>query len=71
MIIAYTFVRELANKIVDDKRPGDFNQAMMELGATICTPKSPQCTKCPVQKICKAYARVGLIYFNRTNFCWY
>jgi len=49
---------ELANTIVDDKRPGDFNQAMMELGATICTPKSPDCTKCPLNNICKAYARV-------------
>jgi A/G-specific adenine glycosylase len=33
---------------------GDWNQAMMELGATICTPKAPQCLHCPVAKFCKA-----------------
>lgn len=34
--------------------PGDWNQAMMELGATVCTPKSPQCGECPVEKWCRA-----------------
>ena len=38
---------ERAQALLDPKRPGDFNQAMMELGATICTPKSPQCLLCP------------------------
>jgi A/G-specific adenine glycosylase len=33
---------------------GDWNQAMMELGATVCTPKSPQCGECPVEKWCRA-----------------
>ena len=33
------YLWKLADKIVDDDRPGDFNQAMMELGATVCTPK--------------------------------
>lgn len=37
------------------KRPGDFNQALMELGATVCTPKSPKCSECPIQNICRAY----------------
>ena len=32
--------------------PGDFNQAMMELGATVCTPKSPACTRCPLARAC-------------------
>lgn len=36
-------------------RPGDFNQAMMELGATICKPQNPQCMTCPIQSFCKAY----------------
>ncbi|ESP00360.1 hypothetical protein LOTGIDRAFT_55450, partial [Lottia gigantea] len=43
-----------ANKLVPADRPGDFNQSMMELGATICTPKSPSCSTCPVQSFCKA-----------------
>src|SRR6202049_4537333 len=33
---------------------GDWNQAMMELGATVCTPKSPRCGECPVEKWCRA-----------------
>ena len=48
----------LANTTVDSKRPGDFNQGLMELGATVCTPKAPQCGKCPVRGFCKAYAQV-------------
>src|ERR1700730_6175523 len=34
--------------------PGEWNQAMMELGATVCTPKSPRCDECPVEKLCRA-----------------
>jgi A/G-specific adenine glycosylase len=41
-----------ANELLSRTRPGDFNQAMMELGATICTPKAPQCSACPVAKFC-------------------
>ncbi len=37
------------------KRPGAFNQAMMELGALVCKPKSPQCLLCPVSAFCRAY----------------
>jgi A/G-specific adenine glycosylase len=42
------------------KSPGDFNQAIMELGATICTKLKPVCTICPVRSTCQA-ARLGLI----------
>lgn len=35
-------------------QPGDFNQAMMELGAIVCTPKSPKCSSCPLELNCKA-----------------
>ncbi|MEX0770212.1 MAG: A/G-specific adenine glycosylase [Balneolaceae bacterium] len=37
-------IQELADDILSEKRPGDFNQAMMELGATVCTPANPDCT---------------------------
>ncbi|XP_060085975.1 adenine DNA glycosylase-like [Ylistrum balloti] len=47
-----------ANSVVDPERPGDFNQGMMELGATVCTPKSPSCDSCPVKHICLAYSQV-------------
>lgn len=42
----------IAESLVSRTRPGDFNQAMMELGATICTPKAPQCGACPVSRFC-------------------
>ncbi|XP_026160854.1 adenine DNA glycosylase [Mastacembelus armatus] len=48
----------LANMLVDPERPGDFNQAMMELGARVCTPKGPLCSQCPVQSHCHSYHRV-------------
>jgi len=41
-----------AGGLLDPKRPGDFNQAMMELGATVCTPRSPACLACPVIEMC-------------------
>ncbi|XP_077441015.1 adenine DNA glycosylase isoform X1 [Vanacampus margaritifer] len=48
----------LANTLVDPKRPGDFNQAMMELGARVCTPKGPLCQQCPVRLQCHSYRKV-------------
>merc|ERR1712029_216302 len=44
-----------ANDLVDPDRPGDFNQALMELGATVCTPKNPNCNKCPLKVQCLAF----------------
>ncbi|HKD86264.1 MAG TPA: A/G-specific adenine glycosylase [Terriglobales bacterium] len=43
---------QLAQALLDRKRPGDFNQATMELGATVCTPRAPQCLVCPLQRFC-------------------
>jgi A/G-specific adenine glycosylase len=45
---------EEAGRLLDRQRPGDFNQAMMELGATICLPRNPDCGRCPVEKFCAA-----------------
>jgi A/G-specific adenine glycosylase len=45
---------EEAQRLLDPLHPGDFNQAMMELGATICVPRSPDCPKCPVSRFCAA-----------------
>jgi len=42
-----------ANDVLDARRPGDFNQAMMELGATVCLPRGPLCTTCPVVQLCR------------------
>ncbi|KAK9281339.1 hypothetical protein L1049_004239 [Liquidambar formosana] len=44
----------LAGQLVDPCRPGDFNQALMELGATVCSPLSPKCSFCPVSGQCRA-----------------
>ncbi|XP_025909411.1 adenine DNA glycosylase, partial [Nothoprocta perdicaria] len=49
---------DMANVLVDRSRPGDFNQALMELGATVCVPKAPLCAECPVKQHCHARRRV-------------
>jgi A/G-specific adenine glycosylase len=41
-----------AGRLLDAQRPGDFNQSMMELGATVCLPRRPLCLQCPVQPFC-------------------
>ena len=46
--------RALAASLVDPQRPGDHNQAVMELGATVCTPRKPRCAECPVRSRCVA-----------------
>jgi A/G-specific adenine glycosylase len=45
-----------AQRLLDPRRAGDFNQAMMELGATICVPRAPRCAACPVERFCAARA---------------
>ena len=46
---------QLADTLVHTKHPGQFNEAMMELGALVCTPSNPQCSSCPLIKFCKAF----------------
>lgn len=48
---------EAMRKIIDEKYPGEFNQAMMDLGSAICTPTSPKCEACPIQAFCLANKR--------------
>jgi len=52
-------LQESANALLDPKSPGDWNQAVMELGATLCTPQAPQCLLCPVAQFCRA-RKLGL-----------
>jgi len=47
-------IRAAAETLTPDARPGDFAQAMMDLGATICTPRQPKCLACPVAGACRA-----------------
>ena len=51
------YLRSLVEQIVPGDRPGDFNQALMELGQRICLVKRPQCHQCPLTELCLARAR--------------
>ncbi|MFR3406233.1 MAG: A/G-specific adenine glycosylase [Christensenellales bacterium] len=50
-------IHDLTQELVPPDRPGAFANAMMEMGATMCTPKSPACLLCPVRENCKGHAR--------------
>ncbi len=50
-------LRAVAQKLLPKRRPGRFNEAMMELGATICKPSQPSCLVCPLARCCEAYKR--------------
>jgi len=49
-------LQEMAQALLAPQAPGDWNQALMELGEVICTPRSPSCSKCPIAKSCRAKA---------------
>jgi len=49
-------LQKVAGALVDPDAPGDFNQAMMELGALVCTPRDPRCGRCPVAATCASLA---------------
>jgi A/G-specific adenine glycosylase len=52
-------LQKTADSLLAPHAPGDWNQAMMELGATVCMPRSPQCLLCPVAEFCQAQ-KLGL-----------
>lgn len=58
--IALEKTRKAYGRIMDEMicfaRPSDFNQAMMDLGAMVCTPRNPSCHKCPLSHLCRGYA---------------
>lgn len=54
------WLRSTATALVDPNRPGDWNQALMELGATVCTPRTPACDGCPWRSWCAA-AEAGTV----------
>lgn len=51
-----SWLRVVAGRFVSEDRPGDWTQALMELGATVCTPRTPACDECPVVAWCAAHA---------------
>ena len=54
---AYRIFSELALKLMPRDRPGEFNQAMMDLGASVCKPLAPLCHECPLREGCLAFSR--------------
>ena len=52
-------IKQEVARITPHNRAGDFAQAMMDLGALVCTPKNPVCLHCPLRSYCKAYADLG------------
>ncbi len=50
-------LQDTAARLVPADRPGDFNQALMELGQAVCTPRAPDCARCPLKRSCQARAQ--------------
>ncbi len=57
----------LSNDLLDKERPRDFNQALMDFGALVCTPFNPTCQSCPFQKVCSAYSLGNVRRFPLKN----
>ena len=54
---AKPLIRNLAGRLVPNQRPGDYTQAMMDLGAAVCTARQPNCSACPLPPDCQAHAQ--------------
>ena len=65
---------QTADALLSRKRPGDFNQAMMELGATVCLPRQPRCSACPVFALCATRGHLALpkkrVHQQQRNICY-
>lgn len=48
-------IQSIADQLIPRQRPGDFNQAWMDLGSLVCTPRAPRCGECPLRRRCTAY----------------
>jgi len=55
----------LAEEVLPEARPGDFNQALMDLGATVCSPSGPSCRTCPLADVCEGLAQGDADSFPR------
>lgn len=52
---SHSFFKPFAQQLLDKTDPGTFNQAVMELGALVCTPQKTQCSQCPVSELCQSF----------------
>jgi A/G-specific adenine glycosylase len=57
----------LARALVPEESPDQFNQSLMELGATVCTPRAPRCGACPVSRLCRGRAEGDPVRFPRAR----
>jgi len=53
----------IAQELISTEKPGDYNQGIMEIGATLCTPKRPKCDSCPISFFCKAFENKNQLKF--------
>lgn len=53
----------ISESLLPDKNPGNFNQALMELGATVCLAKNPRCQICPISDLCLAYRKESVLKY--------
>jgi A/G-specific adenine glycosylase len=53
-VVVRARLRAVADSVIDPRHPGEFNQGLMELGATVCLPKQPHCLVCPLARDCRA-----------------
>jgi len=60
-------IKELADQLTDTNRPGDFNQAMMDFGSLICTPRNPLCRSCPLSGWCMAFKQAQVSMYPVKN----
>ncbi len=56
-------IQRLAQTLLDKADPASYNQAIMDLGATICKPQNPLCGECPFQRICKAFLNDRIAFY--------
>ena len=64
---AYKTFRQFASQLMDPGNPGLFNQALMELGATVCKSQNPLCDQCPLQPFCLAYQSKTVYAYPKRN----
>jgi A/G-specific adenine glycosylase len=62
---SYSQFKKAADKLLNSRQPGIFNQAMMELGALICKPRNPLCDVCPLNRLCRAYQTQQVVDFPK------
>ena len=62
---SYSRFKAAADRLLDVRQPGTFNQAVMELGALICKPRNPACDTCPLNRLCRAYQTQEVTHFPK------